>query len=132
MAEHPESTTLVNKTDLEVDDKIRIVSEDGYSNHAKIFVHGKEFKHAEKVSIEILPNSLIGAKLKVISTKLDIKAAIFEIEKDKKVSEKIKSVIDNLPDPRKWGGIGKRDRAYEAIYSIIDILYPDGDREYKK
>ncbi|MCK5612202.1 hypothetical protein KAR91_60585 [Candidatus Pacearchaeota archaeon] len=118
------------KTDLEVDDKIRIVSEDGYGHNAKVFVNGKEFRHHEKISIEILPNSLVQAQLKVSSTKLDIKAAVSEIEQEKKVSERIKAVIDNLPEQKKWKGIAKRDKAYEAISNIIDILYPNGNRVY--
>ena len=119
------------KTDLEVDDKIRIISEDGFSHNAKIFVGEKEFRYAEKVDIEIVPNSLIKAKLKVSSTKLDIEAAVSEIEKEKKISERIKAVIDKLPDQNKsWKGIGKRDKGYEALFDIIDILYPDGDRVY--
>ena len=80
------------KTDLEVDDKIQIISEDGFSHNIKILVGEKEFRYAEKISIEIPPNSFIQAKLKVISTKLDIKAAVSEIEQEKKVSERIKSV----------------------------------------
>lgn len=117
------------KTDLEVEDKIQIISEDGFSHNTKILVGDKEFRYVEKVDIEIVPNSLIKAKLKVTSTKLDIKAAVSEIEKEKKVSERIKAIIDDLPqDPKKWKTIAKRDKAYEAIFSIIDILYPNGDR----
>lgn len=118
------------KTDLEVDDRIRIVSKDGFSHSVKIFVGEKEFRYVEDIKIEIAPNSLIKAKLKVSSTKLDIEAAVSEIEKEKKTSERVKSVIDRLPDPKKWKGIGKRDRAYEAIFDIIDIIYPDSDRVY--
>lgn len=118
------------KTDLEVDDKIRIVSEDGFSHNVKIFVGEKEFRHVEKIDIEIVPNSLIKAKLKVSSTKLDIEAAVFEIEKERSISGKIKSIIDKLPEPKKWKGIGKRDKAYEAIFDIIGVLYPNGDRVY--
>ncbi len=118
---------MEGKTDLEVDDKIKIVSE-GYGHSTKMFVHGKEFRYAKKVSIEILPNALVQAKMKVISTKLDIEAAVSEIEKDKNISEKIKSIIDKLPDANNWSGPGKHNKAYAAMFDIIDILYPNGDR----
>lgn len=119
---------MEEKTDLVVDDKIRIISEDGFSHNAKIFVGEKEFRYAEKVEIEIVPNSQIKAKLKVSSTKLDIEASVLEIKEEQKTSEMIKAVIDKLPVPDKWKGLDKRDKAYEAIFYIIDILYPDGDR----
>lgn len=113
---------------IEFGDKIDVICRNGHGSTVGVYLNGVMLYGVENISLDILPNEQVRAKLKVCSVKVASDAVISEISVKQYNSDKIKDIIDKLPDPNNWSGPDKRDKAYEAIFNIIDILYPNGDR----